>query len=673
MTLDHNNFQKKVNENFALMQKHTLLEVEIDRTSIFDLYLSSFKPEHNKMYVNRTEYDCNLCRHFVKIAGPVVAIVDDKLVSIWDFDYGEFNYITTKLSELIHSKPIKNKFYHYENKIGTKQNFNLTTGEKFTHLHVDKLNSDFISSSKDIPSLLSSHSSDKQVFSRSLEELTLDSLDVVLELIEQNTLYRGQEFKKMISAFRDLKITYSSLSSFREKEIFVWKHVSKQVNSPVLNIRNTVIGTLLTDLSESKDLEAAVTSYEKKVAGDSYKRSKSLITPRMKEEAKKDLEASGYLSSLERRFACLSDISIDNVLYADKSAKKRIQGDIFDSISTTASSKKLDTSKLEEVSIDTFIEKILPTAKSIQVMMTSQLSENLVSLITAQDSTSPSMFKWNNKFSWSYSGNVADSIKQRVKEAGGNVEGDFRASLRWYNSDDLDLHLEENTPNYYHVYHVNKGSKSPNGGYLDVDMNYMTISKNPVENIIYPTKSTMKRGTYNIYVKNYKCRESNNPGFELELELDGQIHSYHYDKPVIGNVQVVTVSYDGKSFSTRSAIHSSTTSKSEKLWNIDTNEFHKVSSIMYSPNYWNENGVGNKHVFFMLDNCINDSNPRGFYNEFLSSDLEKHRKFMEVLGSVVKVPEAEDQLSGLGFSLTKRASIVCKIEGAHSRMIKITF
>ena len=50
--------------------------------------------------------------------------------------------------------------------------------------------------------------------------------------------------------------------------------------------RNTVIGTLVQDLSAGVDLEVAVKSYETKVAPQNYKRPTALITKAMVESAK---------------------------------------------------------------------------------------------------------------------------------------------------------------------------------------------------------------------------------------------------------------------------------------------------------------------------------------------------------------------------------------------------
>jgi hypothetical protein len=75
---------------------------------------------------------------------------------------------------------------------------------------------------------------------------------------------------------------------------------------------------------------------------------------------------------------------------------------------------------------------------------------------------------------------------------------------------------------------------------------------------------------------------------------------------------------------------------------------------MPSPNHWDgQKGVGNKHIFFILDGCKNPTNPNGFFNEQLNSILLPHRKVFEVLGSRMKVEYSENQLSGVGFSTTQ--------------------
>lgn len=164
-------------------------------------------------------------------------------------------------------------------------------------------------------------------------------------------------------------------------------------------------------------------------------------------------------------------------------------------------------------------------------------------------------------------------------------------------------------------------------------------------------------------------------GFTLEIEHNGEVRQFVYDKPVKHkeNVMVAEITYSkSKDIQIRELIPS-TSNSSVSLWNIDTNKFHKVNVMMLSPNYWDEQGIGNKHYFFMLDDCKNPEPVRGFFNEYLNSELTPHRKVFEVLADKMKTPYQEHQLSGLGFSSTMRNSVIVKVDGTFSRTLKVNF
>lgn len=322
--------------------------------------------------------------------------------------------------------------------------------------------------------------------------------------------------------------------------------------------------------------------------------------------------------------------------------------------------------------IDDFIANVIPTATNIEVLMESRLSNNLVTLTAPVNKDAKNLFKWPNNFAWTYNGGVADSIKEKVRAAGGQTEGFLRCSLAWSNYDDLDLHVVE--PNNLEIYHSNRIGRS--GGKLDVDENAgYGKTRKPVENIIWVNERKMLEGKYVVYVNNFHCRESVDTGFTLEIEHNGEVRQFVYDKPVKHkeNVMVAEITYSkSKGIQIRELIPS-TSHSSVSLWNIDTNKFHKVNVMMLSPNYWDEQGIGNKHYFFMLDDCKNPEPVRGFFNEYLNSELTPHRKVFEVLADKMKTPYQEHQLSGLGFSSTMRNSVIVKVDGTFSRTLKVNF
>ncbi len=671
--MDFTIFKNAVARQFAMMAQHQLFRVDASKDEMWDTYLSSFPVGTNPIYRERTEHDCSCCRHFIRDVGNVVAIIDEKVVSIWDITVDEPAYQTVAkaMSMLIKSKPITNIFLSSEKTAGTNKNFEQTVeGVKtWNHFYVN-IPANFVKPKAAIGPALNDAKGNFDVLSRSLDEITLDAVDTVLELIQQNSLYRGDEHKFAVTEFRKLKKSF--LRTNESTSEWVWQQ-SVTAKPSVSRIRNTSIGTLLVDLSEGMELDAAVRKFEAMVAPANYKRPTALVTKAMIESAKKKIEELGLTSALPRRFAQITDISINNILFADRTVRNRMGGDVFDELLNKTGNKPKNLDKVEEVSIDKFIGVILPTAQSIEVMFENSHKNNLVSLIAPVDPTANQLFKWSNPFSWSYAGNFADSIKERVKAAGGSVTGDVCCRLAWNNTDDLDFHMNE--PRGSSIYYATRKRQSINGGMLDVDANGADgIRPDPVENIFYADKKRMYPGEYRLSVHQFNKRGQGNGGFEVEIEIDGVVTNMVYEKDVRQGefIEVATLTVD-KNHTVTLTPHLPSTQTSKTFWNLPTQNFHKVNVMMMSPNHWDGQGVGNKHYFFMLDGCRNDDTARGFYNEFLKSDLDAHRKVIEMVGAKMKVEDSDNQLSGLGFSSTQRNSLLVRVTGNFTRIIKVLF
>lgn len=685
--MNFNVIKHAVAKQFAEMSKGHLFVTNTDKDKIWDAYLNAYPENANPIYRERTQHDCTCCKQFIRAVGNVVSIdpATNKLVSIWDVKVPEepdYQIVADALSKYVKSKDVVNVFLHDMRTAGTDKNFEEMldgTVKQWNHFFVN-IPERFVVNKYDIGTKLSKYRSSFDVFYRGLTELKVDALETVTDLITQNSLYRGQEFLSIVSGFLVFKNEFDKLKTVAAKKHYAWMQVADNSNIGITRIRNTAIGTLLVDLSSDIDIEEAVNSFEKKVAGDSYKRPTAIYTEKMKQAAAKTVEELGLTSALGRRRAVMADVSVNNVLFADRSIQPKMADSPFDVIadSTAPKKKAKNLDKVEEVNIEKFIKDILPTATGLELYLENNHAKNLVSLIAPIDPTAGKLFKWDNNFSWAYNGGNADSlIKERVKAAGGNVDAEVCFRLAWYNHDDLDLHMIE--PDRKHIYFGNyrKGlSKSPCGGELDVDMNAGGgTTRTPVENIYYGDTSKMKSGRYRLFVNQYSSREKVDIGFEIEMQIHGDIMHYAYSKPMKSGdeVTVVEFDYDAKTgeFKIVNSLEGSTVSKD--IWGLSTNQYHKVTMAMLSPNHWDDQGVGNKHYMFMLNGCSNQEPARGFFNEFLRADLNQHRKVFEALGSKMLCNTAPDELSGLGFSSTQRASVLCKVSGSFNRVIKIVF
>lgn len=668
--------------NEMVSDAENLFEVEVDKDEMYELYLNSFPEGMNEVYRERREYDCSCCKQFIRNIGNMVVIKDDKVETIWDINTGDadFQMVMDALSEYIHARPVTDVYVTKESQVGTKSNKEmLPSGEVKTwnHFYV-RIPDRFVDKSRRSEGDIKGTFRDtRNVFKRSLDEIERESVDTVLELINQNSLYKGSEWKAVLENFLKYKNEYMSIPDY-EKENYAWEKSAK-AGAVVGKIRNHSIGTLLVDISEGMDLDTAVKKYEKIVAPANYKRPKAIFTKKMLEAAQKTVEELGYMDSLPRRFARLDDISVNNILFANRDAAKRISGNVFEDMATDVVVNPKRFSKVEEIGIDQFVSDVLPTARELEVFFENRHAQNMVSLIAPQNPDAPTMFKWNNGFGWAYTGNMTDSnIKENVKSAGGQVDGVLRFSIQWNDvepdGNDLDAHCIE--PDGHEIFFrtSKKPRRSSMSGQLDVDIIHPKKDHPAVENIVWNDKSKMQPGVYKFFVHNYTYRGGRN-GFRAEIEFDGQIHYFDYSKELRDGerVYVAEVTLDERGvFTIKDLLPSNVSSR--EVWGVKTNQFIPVSVMCYSPNYWDEqSGIGHKHFFFMLKDCVNPERPNGFYNEFLRQELVEHKRVFEALGSRMAVQDVDDQLSGIGFSSTKRAELVVKVKGATERTLKIKF
>jgi hypothetical protein len=659
---------------------------DLDGDTVYARYLSAFPEGTNPLFKTRTEHDCSCCRQFIRRAGSALTIEDGKVRTVWDKaakDAPEpYREVASALRDMVRAANIRDLFRVGMNEasFGAAQTHSLDPETQraltWNHFHTGEIPRNLRVSSPG--EACGDYRTTVQVFERGLIELTPDAVETVLSLVSANNLYRGEEHKPAIVQFQKMQRAYRALGSERERHLFVWANAG----SPATRFRNTVIGTLVQDISEGKDIEHAVRAFETKVAPQNYKRTTAIITPGMVKQAMATIETLGLESALERRFAVIGDISVNDVKWVNGAARGLMKGGLGDMLMQHAAAASngaaKDEERAENIGLDDFMARVLPEATGLEVLFKNEHAGNLMSLTAPVHPEPRQLFRWTNDFAWSYGGNVADSIKERVKKAGGRVDGVMRVSLSWFNYDDLDLHIHEPAGRGVHavmphIYFQHK--RGWTGGTLDVDMNAGGgHTREAVENVVWT--STPPDGAYRVVVNNFAQRETSNPGFVIEVESDGRPSHYSYNKIVRTGQDVVVVTLHVKSGRVERVEVGdpgiTASNISQEKWGLKTEQYVKVTAVMLSPNYWGDNAVGNKHTFFVLEGAKNDEATRGFYNEFLHPRLESHRKVFEVIADKTKCQPTEGQLSGLGFSSTKKDTFIVRAhQGKRQRIFNV--
>lgn len=684
-----------------------LFRVKTTGREVWDRYLKSFDAKDNPIFRDpeSSSHNCNHCKNFIRRYGNIVAINDKGLLmTIFDVEKEPQEYQNSMVmcAALVGQSEIENVFFEtfqelqelpYESckrnnsifKLGVAKNHKKYTKEEvekygvvkedkiytFSHFNLD-LPKQFVDfSGKSVEAIMGEYRDKYSVFKRGIIEISLDTLNLVKDLINQGSLLDGTAHIKTIEEFILLKKEYEQKETnnnwFWEKSYTIPERLAK--------FKNTLIGVLCTELSEGEELNKACQSWNKRVDPANYMKAKAPITQKQIKEAKKFIESNGYEESFIRRFATIDDIKVSEILHSNVGDGDIKSVSIFDGVKANSTRHKRNQfDNVEEISIDKFMKDILPSCTSIEALLEGKHEGNLVSLTTANNKDSKPIFKWDNNYSWTYNGNLAgkSQIKEAVKTAGGKVDGVLRFSLMWAenNGDNSDLDAHCNEPNNNKIYFSSKVSRYT-GGQLDIDITdpKRQMPSGAVENIVYPSLERMDNGKYLFRVHQYSA--SNSQGFKAEIEFNGEQYYYEYNNPVQGYIDVAVVTLNKGEFTIEHKLPE--TNIDREIYGLDTNQFHKVNLVCLSPNHWGNNRAGNKHYFFMLDGCKAKSSIRSFHNENLIPELLKHRKVTEVLANNTMIEPDNKQLSGLGFNATVKDELVLKIQGTHKRMVKIKF
>lgn len=646
------------------------IDTGTDKDYLWRIYLDSFNDPAERQHNN-----CNCCRSFIRRYGDMVFITSDyRVISIWDFhiDNNHPYYKAIKaLSSAIVSLPIKSKQYFLSDIIGEHRTLDAKRQKYWDHFALQvvsnsRTHSLFLTNDTRLREKLSLEMAEISVVKRSLEELSLESVESALALIASGSVYRGNQFVETLTKFKDHLIKYHQLNDL-EKNRYIHKE-------DVYAIRNSAIGSFLIDLnSPNLDLDSAIARFNLVMNPYNYQRpTVTTVTVDQQQSAKDKVIELGLEESLSRRHANIDDLDLQYLLYKyHPSIKSASPLDVLDSLTET---KTVDPRKfhkqVSDISLTDFLAKVVPTASDIEILMESRLAPHLMSIIAPVNRYAPPLFKWNNPFSWCYKGAITDSyIAERVKNAGGSVSGKLRVSLAWNSYTDLDLHLKDPTTSIWTCFN----DKSTKYAKLDVDANVGNLVgnlvDNPVENITFENEVPL--GEYVIKIHNFTNRSNNNE-YTVEVAFGDKLYTLNGKSLRPNNADCYTFNITSTGIVISDPFKEANSSSSSEVWGLRTQAFHRVLSIIPSPNSWDNPNCGNTHTFFILEGALNnDKQVRGFFNEFLTPELHKYRRVFELLGYNLLVPFSLSQLSGLGFS-SKNSYFYVRVTNSIKQVMRVT-
>jgi len=700
--------QEQMQIQFAKMYATGKLFVSgVNGSELWDIYLDKMNTNSKWRDPESSVYNCNTCNAFFRRYANIVALNEDlEIMTIFDI-VGDEEHKTAfeVLSSTIKAHNIIDVFCESRRELedlkygrtstlfnlGLPQNFKEYSQEeldKFSTKFVDLSTSKtytfnhfyltipvgFLLENNTVETNKAAYRDYKNVFLRGMSEISLETLELVLDLMDMDSILDGATHReKLVSVIEKKKLF--DLVPDKDKDKWAWVHSN---NYKYAKFRNEVLGTLLVDLSKGAELEEAIKSWNKKVDPINFMRATAPITKKQIEDAKKFVEENEYTESFDRRLATIDDIHISQILHVNSGNSAIKVKSLFDGVTASKPESFKLPLNIPIISIGKFMED-LSSYESVEAYLENKLVNNLVTLTTSKNRESKNIFKWDNNFSWTFIGNLTgkSQIKEAVKGRGGKTDAPVRLSMAFPNTTyDYDLHVYE--PNNDHISYSNRRQMQKSSGMLDLDAQGVDGHQLPekrVENITYSDIHSMPNGAYLVSVNNYS-RTGLNTKFNLEIEINGEITLYESKSNTINTLTVgkLLKSDTGVVFMPEDLTLLESKSGIKDVWGLSTNHFHKVNLISVSPNHWT-NDVGNKHYMFMLQDCKVTENIRGFHSENLKPEIAAHRKVLEALSYTTKI-EASDtpQLSGLGFNATVRDNLVVKVsvEG-KSKLLNIQF
>ena len=373
----------------------------VDGTALFNIYLDAFADP-----VQRQGANCHCCRRFFEAYGGLVFIdpaTGAMVPAVWPEANGQYADPVKAVKNAILAGRVTGVFLDSD----AVWKRNSGSAPQWHHFqidprglvpqHRDRLNTPF--------QVMAAKREDFNTVSRALSEFSPEVVDVALQILEGDALYRSE---KILGQARWLK----SLHDIRKESKGaggtnrIWLEIAK-APAGFCHPRSSVIGTLLEDLAAGKSFDAVKRAFDAKMHPSVYQRPQALPSAGNVRQAEEIIAKMGVQKSLHRRFATLADMR--NIVWQPKKdeVKAAEGGGVFGHLKTkkdAAPEVRPMNLPVEKITWEKFARKVLPNAKRIEFMV-EERSDSYCAFVTAADPSAPPILQWDlederNPVSW---------------------------------------------------------------------------------------------------------------------------------------------------------------------------------------------------------------------------------------------------------------------------------
>lgn len=445
---------------------------------LWDAYLAGF-PEEERQY-----YNCHACRRFIETYGGLVTIDDHGEIrsAIWSCTHIPNQYLSSVAAMIqiicrsyvtgiflskdkIWGQPVTGIWTHFSVTPPRSMIFNkqtMTAGQAMAEKREDFKNVIY-----------------------ALAEFSIDQLNQVVTLLENEVLQRSEAALGPMRWLRDLSIKRSSLSGRKASNI-VGKAVAAAPPG-FCHPRSSVGGTILSDIAAGYGYNEVVTRFNAKMQPLNYQRPQTAPSSGNVALAEKIVKQLGIKESLRRRYARLDEIQSIWTPTTEETTGASVDSDIFAHLNTKNEAPKLNFNgaPAKVMTWEKFHRTVLIPGNALEIELRTQpYRQPYAALVTAADPDAPPIIQWDcekerNPITWylyntgslSQEWNLASSAWHKVKAVS------FKPSM-WNHSE-------------FNV-HYGKGVIFIIEGCRDTQNPSMTLFPNFLKSDLYPIHSTIE-------------------------------------------------------------------------------------------------------------------------------------------------------------------------------------